>query len=117
MIENDKENFLNEKRKQLIDSYKNIKCKIKAIKILQTLDLDGLILLTKLITIEQQQYIKIKNSEVFEKTIKSKIDPDFNLDLTDNEKSEIENQIKFLRNKIENNNSFLKKKKKRNESK
>ena len=117
LIENDKENFLNEKRKQLIDSYKNIKCKIKAIKILQTLDLDGLILLTKLITIEQQQYIKIKNSEVFEKAIKSKIDPDFNLDLTDNEKSEIENQIKFLRNTIENNNSFLKKKKKRNESK
>ena len=117
LIENDKENFLNEKRKQLIDSYKNIKCKIKAIKILQTLDLDGLILLTKLITIEQQLYIKIKNSEVFEKAIKSKIDPDFNLDLTDNEKSEIENQIKFLRNTIENNNSFLKKKKKRNESK
>ena len=65
-----KEEFFQIDKDEQIRYFKNLKCKIKAIEIFKSNDLDGLILLTKLINIDQDYNIKIINSENFEKTIK-----------------------------------------------
>ena len=88
-----------------------------AIYIFISLNLDGLILLTKLITIEKGQYIKMKNSKEFENAIKSCIGQDFSLDLTEKEKKNIKERVKLLIYMVQNLKLFLKKKRKRNNSK
>lgn len=100
-----------------INLYKNLKCKLMAIYIFISLNLDGLILLTKLITIEKGQYIKMKNSKEFENAIKSCIGQDFSLDLTEKEKKNIQERVKLLEYMVQNLKLFLKKKRKRNNSK
>ena len=96
---------------------KNLKCKRKAINIFNYLNLDGLILLTKLITIEKGKYIKIKNSKEFENAIKSFISPDFSLNLTAKEEANNNERINLLKDIEKDPNLFLKKKRKRNNSK
>ena len=98
-------------------SYKNQKCKNKAKNIFISLNLDGLILLTKLITIEKGQYIKIKNSKEFANAIKSCIGQDFSLDLTEKEKKNIEERVVLLKAMDKDSKLFLKKKRERNNSK
>ena len=68
-----------------------------AIYIFISLNLDGLILLTKLITIEKGQYIKMKNSKEFENAIKSCIGQDFSLDLTEKEKKKYPRTCKTIK--------------------
>ena len=100
-------------------SYKNLKYKNIAIQIFEDLNMDGVIILTKLITIEQGQYIKIKNPEEFESVIKSEFFKkyNFNVNLTKYEKNNIKERIIRLKIIAKNPISYLNKKRKRNKSK
>ena len=73
-------------------------CKIKAIEIFESKDLEGLILLTKLINIDQDFNIKIINPDDFEEIIqKLEGNQNFSINLND---IEYEN-IKKRRNRLE----------------
>ena len=100
-------------------SYKNLKYKNIAIQIFEDLNMDGVIILTKLITIEQDQYIKIKNPEEFESVIKSEFFKkyNFNVNLTKYEKNNIKERIIRLKIIAKNPISYLNNKRKRNKSK
>ena len=104
-----KKEFLEIDEEEQKTYFKNLKCKIKAIEIFKSNDLDGLILLTKLINIDQDFYIKIINPENFEKTIKIlDVYKDFNIYLNfgynkDNEDNEdnVDKYITKRRDKLE----------------
>ena len=98
-------------------SDRNLKYKIIAIKIFESLNMDGIIILTKLLTIEQGKYLKIKDPEEFERVIKSDFfnndKYNFNLNFIA-EENKIEQQFKkFAKDPI----SYLNKKRKRNKRK
>ena len=106
------ENYFEDFQNKLTNSYKNHKCKEMAIYIFNSLNLDGLILLTKLITIEKGQYIKIKNSKEFTNAIK------FSPDLTVKEKKYIKKRVGLLKDITKDTPKLcLKKKRERNNSK
>ena len=78
--------------------FKKLNCKIKAIEIFESKDLEGLILLTKLINIDQDFNIKIINPDDFEEIIqKLEGNQNFSINLND---IEYEN-IKRRRNRLE----------------
>ena len=95
-------NFFTEDEKKQKNNYENSKCRNLAYELFETNNLEGLILLTKLIKLDKQKdkenndkiYIKILNAKNFEITINLlKGYEDFKLDLFSNEKYEINNRI------------------------
>ena len=101
--EKNEENIFKQDEEEQKKYYKNLKCKNEAVQILISLNLDGLIILQKLVTVEKKKYIKIKNSEEFERIIKEKVNPYFSLNLTYNEKNDIsgrKNQLIKIAKKI-----------------
>ena len=101
--EKNEENIFKQDKEEQKKYYKNLKCKNEAVQILISLNLDGLIILQKLVTVEKKKYIKIKNSEEFERIIKEKVNPYFSLNLTYNEKNDIsgrKNQLIKIAKKI-----------------
>ena len=84
---------------------------------LKSLNMDGIIILTKLLTIEQGKYLKIKDPEEFERVIKSDFfnndKYNFNLNFIA-EENKIEQQLKKL---AKDPISYLNKKRKRNKRK
>ena len=100
------ESFEEKKR----NSLKNLDCKTKAIEIFEEKNLEGLIILTKLIKTEKTKkdfYIRIKDHKIFEEAMKKLEDDNFSLD------SKIENKIQNRMNRLkkiaENPIGFLKK--------
>ena len=98
---NDGKFFTEDEEKQR-RNYENSKCRNLAYELFETNNLEGLILLTKLIKLDKQkdkegndkEYIKILNAKNFEITINLlKGYEDFKLDLFNNEKYEINNRI------------------------
>ena len=98
---NDGKFFTEDEEKQR-RNYENSKCRNLANELFETNNLEGLILLTKLIKLDKQkdkkgndkEYIKILNAKNFKKAINIlKGYEDFNLDLFNNEKYEINNRI------------------------
>ena len=101
--EKNEENIFKQDEEEQKKYYKNLKCKNEAVQILISLNLDGLIILQRLVTVEKKKYIKIKNSEEFERIIKEKVNPYFSLNLTYNEKNDIsgrKNQLIKIAKKI-----------------
>ena len=93
-----KEMFFESDEEEQKAYFKKQNCKIKAIEIFESNDLEGLILLTKLINIDQDFNMKIINPENFEKIIqKLEGHQNFSINLND---TEYEN-IKRRRNKLE----------------
>ena len=95
-------NFFTEDEKKQKNNYENSKCRNLAYELFETNNLEGLILLTKLIKLDKQKdkenndkiYIKILNAKKFEIAINLlKGYEDFKLDLFSNEKDEINNRI------------------------
>ena len=95
-------NFFTEDEKKQKNNYENSKCRNLAYELFETNNLEGLILLTKLIKLDKQKdkenndkiYIKILNAKKFEIAINLlKGYEDFKLDLFNNEKYEINNRI------------------------
>ena len=117
--------FFTEDEKKQKNNYENSKCRNLAYELFETNNLEGLILLTKLIKLDKQkdkegndkEYIKILNAKNFEITINLlKGYEDFKLDLFNNEKYEINNRIinmwiiaNFPIEYLENNKSGSKK--------
>ena len=102
---NDGKFFTEDEEKQR-KNYENSKCRNLAYELFETNNLEGLILLTKLIKLDKQkdkkgndkEYIKILNAKNFKKAINIlKGYEDFNLDLFNNEKYEINNRINNMR--------------------
>ena len=98
--------FFTEDEKKQKNNYENSKCRNLAYELFETNNLEGLILLTKLIKLDKQkdkegndkEYIKILNAKNFEIAINMlKRYEDFKLDLFNNEKYEINNQINNMR--------------------
>ena len=118
-------NFFTEDEKKQKNNYENSKCRNLAYELFETNNLEGLILLTKLIKLDKQKdkenndkiYIKILNAKKFEIAINLlKGYEDFKLDLFSNEKYEINNRIinmwiiaNFPIEYLENNKSGSKK--------
>ena len=121
---NDGKFFTEDEEKQR-KNYENSKCRNLAYELFETNNLEGLILLTKLIKLDKKndkkgndkEYIKILNAKNFKKAINIlKGYEDFNLDLFNNEKYEINNRIINMRiianfpiEYLENNKSGSKK--------
>ena len=121
---NDGKFFTEDEEKQR-KNYENSKCRNLAYELFETNNLEGLILLTKLIKLDKQKdkednvkiYIKILNAKNFEIAINLlKGYEDFKLDLSNNEKYEINNRIinmwiiaNFPIEYLENNKSGSKK--------
>jgi len=117
--------FFTEDEKKQKNNYENSKCRNLAYELFETNNLEGLILLTKLIKLDKQKdkenndkiYIKILNAKKFEIAINLlKGYEDFKLDLFSNEKYEINNRIinmwiiaNFPIEYLENNKSGSKK--------
>ena len=66
-----KEKFFRRDTDEQEENYKKSKCKKMAIEIFNSENLDGLILLTKIMTYDQDNYIKIPDAEKFQKTIQN----------------------------------------------
>ena len=117
--------FFTEDEKKQKNNYENSKCRNLAYELFETNNLEGLILLTKLIKLDKKkdkegndkEYIKILNAKNFEIAINLlKGYEDFKLDLFSNEKYEINNRIinmwiiaNFPIEYLENNKSGSKK--------
>ena len=111
--EKKKKEFFEKDRIEQKKHYKNLKYKNATIEILESLNLDGLIILIWLLTIEEGQYIKIKNSEEFESAIKSGPFQNYNFNLTAKEEKEIENRIAQIKSIAEALVSSFKKREKK----
>ena len=84
-------------KKEQIKKYQISKCKIVADKFYQTKNFQGLLSLINLVVIDDSLYLRIKDVEEFEKVAKNVKDYDnFSIELTENEKKDIENRIKKL---------------------
>ena len=84
-------------KKEQIKKYQISKCKIVADKFYQTKNFQGLLSLINLVVIDDSLYLRIKDAEEFEKVAKNVKDYDnFSIELTENEKKDIENRIKKL---------------------
>lgn len=92
--------FFNEDEEEQKKYYENLKCKNEAVLIFKSLNLDGLIIVEKLVTVEKTKYIKIKNAKEFEMIIKELVDPNFCLNLTDKEKRDISKRKEDLQNLV-----------------
>ena len=114
-IMNDKEimeKFFQDDANEQEENYKKAKCKKMAIEIFNSENLDGLILLTKIMNYDQDNYIKIPNAEKFKTTINQLNDyKNFSLELNNKEKEEIENRKKVLIGIAKDPMSYLNKKK------
>ena len=75
------DSFYENDREKQRNYFKNLKCKNMAVKILNTRNLNDLILINKYITKEKGQYMKIKKREEFEKVIQTFVDKNFSLKL------------------------------------
>ena len=113
-------NFFTEDEKKQKNNYENSKCRNLAYELFETNNLEGLILLTKLIKLDKKKdkkdndktYIKILNAKKFEIAINIlKGYEDFKLDLS-NEKDEINNRINNMRIIANNPIKYLKNRKK-----
>ena len=93
-----KKEFFDDDEEEQKAYFKQLNCKIKAIEIFKSNDLEGLILLTKLINIDQDFNIKIINPDDFEEIIQNlEGNQNFSINLND---IEYEN-IKRRRNRLE----------------
>lgn len=95
-------------KKEQIKKYQNSKCKIVADKFYQTKNFQGLLTLINLVVIDENLYLRIRDAEEFEKVTKNlKGYGNFSIDLTENEKKDIENRIKKLVEIAENPKGYL----------
>jgi len=98
-----KEKFFRDDTEEQEENYRKTKCKKMAIEIFNSENLDGLILLTKIMTYDQDNYIKIPDAEKFQKTIQKLSGYEtFSLKLSEKETEEIkkrkEKLIKIAKN-------------------
>ena len=98
-----KEKFFRDDTEEQEENYRKTKCKKMAIEIFNSENLDGLILLTKIMTYDQDNYIKIPDTEKFQKTIQKLSGYEtFSLKLSEKETEEIkkrkEKLIKIAKN-------------------
>ena len=93
-------NLFDDDKNEQIKKYQNGKCKIVADIFYQTKNFRGLlslINLVNLVVIDKSLYLRIRDPEEFEKVAKNlKGYDNFSIELTENEKKDIENRIKKL---------------------
>jgi hypothetical protein len=90
--------FFNDEKHDQIKRCKNDKCRYLAYRIIETKNLKGMILLTKLTKPDRTKYIKIKKAENFMGAFKKLDDyKEFNLKLTSSDKQKINERIKIFK--------------------
>ena len=103
------DSFYKKDREKQRNYFKNLKCKNMAVKILNTRNLNDLILINKYITKEKGQYMKIKKREEFEKVIQTFVDKNFSLKLIKEEtyinkrEDKLEKIVEDIKKEVEQN--------------
>ena len=103
------DSFYENDREKQRNYFKNLICKNMAVKILNTRNLNDLILINKYITKEKGQYMKIKKREEFEKVIQTFVDKNFSLKLIKEEtyinkrEDKLEKIVEDIKKEVEQN--------------